>query len=306
MDMRAVLGLILLALIASGCAGNAPIVVPEPNFTNITNNTINPPPTTNPQCGGIAGFQCPAGYDCILDGTYPDAGGVCVPQVCGGEQKITCPDGYECQALTRCGGSRCGPDSEGKCVQKGISPELPPASYCETAADCITGGCSGQICQTKVEAANGGGITTCEWREEYSCYKAEGCGCVANKCAWSAETISCVESKLSGSGVADLSGPLNVRTGSHFSVKLYSNPSTGYTWNIDVSNSSVVEYLGYDADNCAGTTPGIVGAGCDMDYKFVANELGSAKITMRYARSWETGVAPVNITSLDVQVVGYT
>ena len=30
-------------------------------------------------CGGIAGIQCPAGYECVLDGDYPDAGGTCVP-----------------------------------------------------------------------------------------------------------------------------------------------------------------------------------------------------------------------------------
>lgn len=33
-------------------------------------------------CGGIAAnlpeFQCPPGYDCKLDGDYPDASGVCV------------------------------------------------------------------------------------------------------------------------------------------------------------------------------------------------------------------------------------
>ncbi len=29
-------------------------------------------------CGGIAGFQCSAGYSCKLDGTFPDAGGHCI------------------------------------------------------------------------------------------------------------------------------------------------------------------------------------------------------------------------------------
>jgi eight-cysteine-cluster-containing protein len=174
-----------------------------------------------------------------------------------------------------------------------------------TSADCVVGGCSGQLCLSN-EQAKGGGITTCEWKEEYACYTADGCGCVANRCQWSDAVLSCVETKRLGGNSADLSGPLNVRTGSHFSVKLYSNPTTGYDWSIDVSNTSVVEYLGYDADNCAGTTPGIVGAGCDMNYKFVAKELGSAKITMRYARSWETGIAPANLTVLDVNVVGST
>ncbi len=31
-------------------------------------------------CGGIAGVACPSGYSCKLDGTYPDAGGTCVPK----------------------------------------------------------------------------------------------------------------------------------------------------------------------------------------------------------------------------------
>ncbi len=28
-------------------------------------------------CGGIAAFPCPTGYECILDGSFPDAGGKC-------------------------------------------------------------------------------------------------------------------------------------------------------------------------------------------------------------------------------------
>jgi len=31
-------------------------------------------------CGGIAAFPCEAGLTCKLDGTYPDAGGVCVKE----------------------------------------------------------------------------------------------------------------------------------------------------------------------------------------------------------------------------------
>ncbi len=28
-------------------------------------------------CGGIAGLKCPTGYNCELEGNYPDASGVC-------------------------------------------------------------------------------------------------------------------------------------------------------------------------------------------------------------------------------------
>lgn len=31
-----------------------------------------------PQCGGIAGMQCPAGYRCVGLEAYPDAAGRCV------------------------------------------------------------------------------------------------------------------------------------------------------------------------------------------------------------------------------------
>jgi eight-cysteine-cluster-containing protein len=31
-------------------------------------------------CGGIGGLPCPAGFKCRLEGSYPDAGGVCEPE----------------------------------------------------------------------------------------------------------------------------------------------------------------------------------------------------------------------------------
>ncbi|MFH0979473.1 MAG: hypothetical protein V1803_00820 [Candidatus Roizmanbacteria bacterium] len=41
------------------------------------------PETTQPSgekifCGGFAGVECPEGYECQLEGSYPDAGGTCV------------------------------------------------------------------------------------------------------------------------------------------------------------------------------------------------------------------------------------
>ncbi len=46
-------------------------------------------------CGGIAAFPCPQGYECRLDGDYPDAGGKCVMQSsvsCAKDAKL-CSDG---------------------------------------------------------------------------------------------------------------------------------------------------------------------------------------------------------------------
>jgi eight-cysteine-cluster-containing protein len=62
----------------------------------------------------------------------------------------------------------CGSSTNGNCVAN---------------SDCITGGCSGQVCQSKDEE---GAITTCEWRDCYdeAQYGLE-CECVENKCQWS-------------------------------------------------------------------------------------------------------------------------
>ena len=53
---------------------------------------------------------------------------------------------------------------------------------CNIDSDCSVGGCSGQLCLQKEDAQNI--ITTCEYREEYGCYKLNSCGCVKNKCQW--------------------------------------------------------------------------------------------------------------------------
>lgn len=53
---------------------------------------------------------------------------------------------------------------------------------CSSDADCIAGGCSGQVCQSKTEEP---AVTTCEYRD---CYNAAAfglsCKCVNNKCQW--------------------------------------------------------------------------------------------------------------------------
>ncbi|MFH1257435.1 MAG: hypothetical protein V1658_00700, partial [Candidatus Micrarchaeota archaeon] len=37
----------------------------------------------NSFCGGIAAFPCPTGYQCVLDGNFPDAGGKCMQSTQG-------------------------------------------------------------------------------------------------------------------------------------------------------------------------------------------------------------------------------
>jgi len=54
--------------------------------------------------------------------------------------------------------------------------------FCLSDLDCVIGGCSGQVCQSKYEEPV---ITSCDWKE---CYNAKlyglSCKCVNNKCQW--------------------------------------------------------------------------------------------------------------------------
>lgn len=63
---------------------------------------------------------------------------------------------------------------------------------CSSDLDCGTGGCSGQVCTTKEKAADL--VTTCEYREEYSCLRLTSCGCIQGKCKWqeTQDYLSCL------------------------------------------------------------------------------------------------------------------
>jgi eight-cysteine-cluster-containing protein len=53
---------------------------------------------------------------------------------------------------------------------------------CVSDSDCVKGGCSGQVCQSKNEEPT---VTTCEYKD---CYNAQSyglnCKCVDKKCQW--------------------------------------------------------------------------------------------------------------------------
>lgn len=47
---------------------------------------------------------------------------------------------------------------------------------------CVVGGCSGQICS---DVSEGGMGSTCEWRDEYACYKKAKCERqLSGQCGW--------------------------------------------------------------------------------------------------------------------------
>ncbi len=66
---------------------------------------------------------------------------------------------------------------------------------CQTDADCMVGGCSGQLCGSVKDMQDI--VTTCEWKDEYACYKLTNCLCIENKCNWK-ETPEFLACKTAG------------------------------------------------------------------------------------------------------------
>ncbi|MBI5398151.1 eight-cysteine-cluster domain-containing protein [Candidatus Woesearchaeota archaeon] len=181
--------LIVTAIIA-GCA--AP--VPQAPATKA-------PPTKEQALNLLA---CSIDEDCICEGIdkktgncfignkqyyekYVDKSKNC-PDFCGGiagNLVIKCVNSQCLQTLgcvldTECNeGQSC---VNNKCVtSKTALDGSSTTDACRTDADCMTGGCSGTICQSKKAEPV---VTTCEYRPEYSCYKQISCGCSAGQCAW--------------------------------------------------------------------------------------------------------------------------
>ena len=62
--------------------------------------------------------------------------------------------------------------------------------------NCVVAGCSSQLCISKDEQEAGGGISTCEFREEYACYRFSECREQADgQCGWTMtpEVTQCLE-----------------------------------------------------------------------------------------------------------------
>lgn len=64
----------------------------------------------------------------------------------------------------------------------------------------------------------------------------------------------------------------------------FSNPSTGYTWVIELDGDSVEKT---DERFVSRDTPGMAGAGGTQYYTFTAVKEGVTTITFKYLRTWE-------------------
>lgn len=107
---------------------------------------------------------------------------------------------------------------------------------------------------------------------------------------------------LAFSSVFAASNPNVIKTSinKNFTIKLNSNPTTGYQWQLikplDAKSLKLV------SSNFIPPKTTRVGAGGVEVWTFKALRNGKTSLTFGYLRSWEKGIAPMNIASFEVEI----
>ncbi|WP_437793269.1 hypothetical protein [Sorangium sp. So ce693] len=142
---------------------------------------------------GECGWRATPELEACLGGDKPAPCKVtgCSGQVCADEEVATTCEYREEYACYKEHGV-CERDASGECGWR-ATPELEACLGGGEAAPCKVTGCSGQICADKDLDV----VTTCEWLEEYACYK-EHSVCergASGECGWRAtpELEACIE-----------------------------------------------------------------------------------------------------------------
>ena len=101
---------------------------------------------------------------------------------------------------------------------------------------------------------------------------------------------------------ADEGRQIELSRGQGLAIALASNPSTGYRWEVDGLEDTVLEQVGEAEFQEAGSgNAPLVGAGGTETLRFQAESAGTATLRLVYHRPWERGVEPLE--TFEVQVV---
>ena len=84
---------------------------------------------------------------------------------------------------------------------------------------------------------------------------------------------------------------LTLRTGARLEVALESNPTTGYSWQRDGGDSTVIAPAGGARFEAEKTEPGVVGAGGTQVLAFRAAAPGRTRLVLAYRQPWKGGAA---------------
>ena len=97
--------------------------------------------------------------------------------------------------------------------------------------------------------------------------------------------ISCDE--FTESPLSIMRNEFQVEIGDKITVKLCSNPTTGFQWDYEMTVENVLQEEDHDFEEPEGDVPGA--AGIEV-WTFEAVEKGTTKVQMEYSQPWEGGL----------------
>lgn len=98
--------------------------------------------------------------------------------------------------------------------------------------------------------------------------------------------------------LSDSGKTFKVNRGDAIVVCLEENPTTGYRWEIEALNSSIIKFI----DSHYSENVLIPGAGKIRAFRFRAESSGSQKIQLRLRRAWESIDAAIESFEVNIQV----
>ena len=93
---------------------------------------------------------------------------------------------------------------------------------------------------------------------------------------------------------------VNLEAGQTLIVALKSNPTTGYDWQVDEVDESVVKLVTQEFKPAS--DPNRLGAPGQTEFQFQAAGAGTTSLRLIYVRSWEEGVEPEDTFQVSITV----
>lgn len=201
--------------------------------------------------------------------------------------------------LAGCGGRDVGPGTGGPAIELSIEVGTADASATKAAtsgipadrvctqvyggpdAAHVTGRLRGQVIDTRFDRSNGCAIA------EWDLLQA-----LLGPPLWSDGVMPTY---------VDPAAAIHAKTGHRFAIVLESNATTGYQWQVTVSDDVIVRLVSQDYQ--APSTE-LIGAGGHQVFELEAVGPGGATLNFEYLRPWENGVAPIDTRAFTVNVDG--
>ena len=95
--------------------------------------------------------------------------------------------------------------------------------------------------------------------------------------------------------------PLSLQVGQQFILRLPSNPTTGFRWDVRDGAANVLQSLGPEVYSNP-EDAGLVGAGGISTWRFMAREPGEGRLLLTYQQPWEPNVPPAETFECEVRV----